>query len=78
MSAFVDQTATWDIDRDPAEVKRQVVEMLSPLLRPEEYELYETSSLPQGAGLFDPAAGGLIVLKLFIAGRDAPLAGGLL
>mmetsp|Transcript_1029 Transcript_1029/g.1800 ORF Transcript_1029/g.1800 Transcript_1029/m.1800 type:complete len:152 (+) Transcript_1029:175-630(+) len=60
-----DQTESWDWDRDATEVKRQVVGLLSELLGSEDYEILESSSLP-GKHMFDPAQGGLAVLKLYI------------
>eukprot|EP00873_Tetraselmis_striata_P005581 jgi/Tetstr1/425845/TSEL_016222.t1 len=60
-----DQTDAWDWDRDGPEVKRQVVELIAGILEPEEYEILESSSLP-GKRMFDPATGGIMVLKLYI------------
>lgn len=46
-------------------MKRQVVELIAGILEPEEYEILESSSLP-GKRMFDPATGGIMVLKLYI------------
>ena len=54
----------------PTQVRKQVVALLAPHLQPADYALYESSGVWQSdERTFDPASGGLCVLRLYLNAR---------
>eukprot|EP00192_Tetraselmis_astigmatica_P015618 CAMPEP_0117674636 /NCGR_PEP_ID=MMETSP0804-20121206/15147_1 /TAXON_ID=1074897 /ORGANISM="Tetraselmis astigmatica, Strain CCMP880" /LENGTH=173 /DNA_ID=CAMNT_0005483525 /DNA_START=93 /DNA_END=614 /DNA_ORIENTATION=- len=72
MPCFTDETKAWNMDRDADEVRKHVVALLAPLLHQSNYSLYESSGVwESNEHTFDPARGGLCVLRLYLSPRAA-------